>query len=159
MTEIHKTAVLNATAERLFAFLIDPQNISKYVPNVERVFGFTGGEQMVGDSFRVRDKRLGITFDELFTLTLSAVPPKNTPHRRFAIGRSFDGPLQGSLRWTLEALDNETEVGLDLEYRLVGGLVGRAFDVLVLRRINQSRIAHLLENLKLAMALPAASRT
>ena len=60
--------------------------------------------------------------------------------------------MTGSLTWTLDAQDNETEASVDIEYELVGGVLGEALDVLVLRRNNERNAEVMLENIKLVLA-------
>jgi len=52
----------------------------------------------------------------------------------------------------LDAQDNETEASVDIEYELVGGVLGKAVDILVLRRNNERNAEVMLENLKLVLA-------
>ncbi len=152
VSEIHKTVTIGASVEKVLAFLDDPKNVPKYAPNVERVADIMASERRIGSTFRVTYKALGMTFDERFTVTGSETPPITTPHRRFQIRQSFAGRMTGSLTWTLDAQDNETEASVDIEYELVGGVLGEALDVLVLRRNNERNAEVMLENIKLVLA-------
>jgi carbon monoxide dehydrogenase subunit G len=53
MSEIHKSVTIDAPAEKVYAFVDNPENFSRYVPNVERVVDIKRSEGRIGDSFRV----------------------------------------------------------------------------------------------------------
>ena len=152
MSEIHKTVTIDASAEKVLQFLDDPANIPTYAPNVERVVDIVQSERRVGDTFRVTYKALGMTFDERVSVTAFVLPPRTTPHRRYQIRRSFAGAMKGSLTWTLEAQYNQTDVSVDVQYELAGGVLGKALDRLLLEGTNEMNIERMLENMKRALA-------
>ena len=148
MSEIHKTVTIDASAEKILEFIDNPENIPTYAPNVVRVVDIVQSGRKVGDTFRVIYKALGMTFDERLSVTAFESPRKTTPHRRYQIRRSFDGAMKGSLTWTLEAQDNQTDASVDVEYKSRGGVVGKAVDTVLLERTNERNIEHMLENMK-----------
>ena len=64
--------------------------------------------------------------------------------------------IEGSSVWKLEALDNQTEAGIDVEYRLKIGVVGRALGWLLFERAIEKTTAQMLGNMKRELA-PALS--
>ena len=152
MSEIHKTVTVDAAVERVVEFLDNPQNIALFVPNVVRVCDVKRAGQPVGTTFRVIYGVLGVKFDVEILVSRFEVPRRSTPHRRYQLWWSFRGLIHGSTVWTLEALDNQTEAGIDLQYQLMGGVVGRAVDWLVVERMNQKRVTQMLTNMKRALA-------
>ena len=152
MSEIHKTMTIDATVERVVAFLGTPENIALLVPHAARIVDVKRMAQRVGTTFGVICKALGVTFEESVVVSRFEVPPRTTPHRRYQVWWSFQGAVQGSSVWTLEALDNQTEVGIDVEYRLMGGVVGRAVDWLLVGRANEKSATQMLGNMKRELA-------
>lgn len=152
MSEIHDTVTIDASVERVVAFLDSPENIALLVPHVARVVDVKRVAQRVGTTFGIFYEALGVTFEESVVISRFEVPPRTTPHRRYQVQWSFLGVIQGSSVWTLEALDNQTEAGIDVEYRLMGGVVGRALDWLLVGRANQKRTTQVLGNLKRELA-------
>ena len=75
-------------------------------------------------------------------------PRRHTPHRRFQVWQSFHGRVRGTVTWTLEAEGNQTYTSLDAAYQLIGGVFGRALDLLVVERVIQKDVNHMLENMK-----------
>jgi carbon monoxide dehydrogenase subunit G len=157
MSAIHRTVAINASVEKVFEFLDNPENLSRCTPSVVRVMDVIRSGRGVGDTFRVIYKTLGMTFDEKVTVTGVHLPPKTTPHRRYQIRRAFEGGMTGRLTWTLEAQDTETDVSVDFEYELMGGVVGKALDALLLRQANEKNTRDMLEKMKVALATERAS--
>ena len=94
MSEIHKSVTIDAPAEKIYGFVDNPENFSKYVPNVERVVDIKRSEGRIGDSFRVIYKVMGVTFDEKFTVT-----EHQPPHKA---GSRFEGGMKGTFDWSFE---------------------------------------------------------
>jgi hypothetical protein len=79
-------------------------------------------------------------------------PQRHTPHRRFQIWQTFHGRVRGTFTWTLEAEGNQTYVSCDAAYQLMGGVFGRALDVLLVERVVQKDVDQMLENMKRQLA-------
>ncbi len=144
MAEIHKTVTIDASVEKVFDIVDDPENFPKYVPNVSQVVDVRRTDSRIGDSFRVIYKVLGTTFDEKFTTTDYQRPTR--------ISSAFNGGMTGTFRWAFEAVGAQTKATVDIDYRVAGGAIGKAVDSLVLERTNEKSIGGMLENLR-ALAL------
>lgn len=149
MSAVHKTATIDAPAGELFDIVDNPENLSKYVPNVSQVVDIDRTDRRVGDAFRVIYKVMGATFDEKFTTT-----EHDRPRR---ISSKFEGGMTGTFRWTFEPDGAKTRVSVDIEYTLAGGALGKAVDALMLERTNEKSIDGMLENLRQMAVKTAAS--
>lgn len=150
MSEIHKSVTIDAPAEKVYEFVDNPENFSKYVPNVQRVVDIKRSAGRVGDSFRVIYKVMGVTFDEKFTVTEHEPPRK--------AGSRFEGGMTGTFDWTFEPQGAQTETSVDVHYELAGGVLGKAADALVLERTNEKTIEGMLQNMRRILAPQAASK-
>ena len=159
MSATHKTVTIDATAEKIFEFLSDPQNTAAGAPNVLRVVDIRRSERRVGDTFRVIYKVFGRTFDEKVIVTRCDLPPRATPHRRYQLHESFAGPMKGTLIWTLEAQDIQTEASVDVEYEDVSGVRGKGLNALLLKRTKQKSLDRMLKYMKLFLEGGIASRS
>jgi carbon monoxide dehydrogenase subunit G len=144
MSEIHKTTTFDSPVEKVFELVDNPENIPKYIPNVERVADVKRTDGRIGDTFRVIYKVLGMTFDERFTVT------GYEPKRKLV--SNFDGGMKGTFSWTFEPQGSQTECSLDIEYQVGGGVLGKAADALLLERSNEKNMDQSLENLRRVLA-------
>ncbi len=147
MSEIRKSAVIDATAAELFAIVDDPTNFPKYVPNVTGVEDVTSSKGRIGDTFRVIYKVLGVSFDEKFTTT-------EYEHAK-RITSSFKGGMTGTFRWRFEPHGEQCKVSLQINYGVAGGVLGKAADSMMLERANAKAIEGMLENLRRMVVKPA----
>ena len=144
MSEIHQTATFDAPVQKVFELVDNPDNIPKYIPNVERVVDVKRTDRRIGDTFRVIYKVLGISFDEKFTVS------GYEPNRKLV--SKFDGGMKGTFNWTFESQGAQTECSVDIEYQLGGGILGKAADALLLERTNEKNIEESLENMRRVLA-------
>ncbi len=151
MSEIHKNATIDAPAEKVYAFVDNPENLPQYVPNVERVVDIKRSEGRIGDSFRVIYKVMGVTFDEKFTVTEHQPPRK--------AGSRFEGGMKGTFDWSFEPQGQQTKTSVDVRYELVGGVLGKAVDALVLERTNEKTIEEMLRNMGRVLAREGSSKS
>src|SRR5437660_3681653 len=144
MSEIHKTTTFDSPVEKVFELVDNPENIPKYISNVERVADVKRTDGRIGDTFRVIYKVLGMTFDEKFTVTVYE------PKRKLV--SNFEGGMKGTFSWTFEPQGSQTECSLDIEYQVGGGVLGKAADALLLERSNEKNMDQSLENLRRILA-------
>lgn len=144
MSEIHKTTTFDSPVEKVFELVDNPENIPKYIPNVERVADVKRTDGRIGDTFRVIYKVLGMTFDEKFTVT------GYEPKRKLV--STFDGGMKGTFSWAFEPQGSQTECSLDIEYQVGGGVLGKAADALLLERTNEKNMDQSFENLRRVLA-------
>ena len=141
MAVVERTTVIDAPIETVFNYVDDPMNIPEVTPGVERVEVLQRTDERIGDSIRLIYSALKIDFP--MTLVRTSYEPPRT------LGWRLEGAMSGTLGWHLrEVGPGRTEAGLRVEYEVKGGAVGRAFDSLVLERLNDKNAERLLENLK-----------
>ena len=137
--------------EKVLEFVDEPENLAKCAPKVERVVGVGRSGRRVGNSFRVIYRVMGMRFDEEFRRIGFEPPRRHTPHRRFQVWQTIHGPIRGTLTWTLEAEGNQTYASLDAAYQLMGGVLGRALDALLVERAVKKHVDQMLENMSRQM--------
>ena len=149
MAHINKRATIDAPIEKVFDLVDDPERIPTYAPNVERVVDIVRTEKRVGDSFRVIYKVLGVTFDEKFKVTAYERPNR--------VENSVEGGMTGTFNWTFEPQGKQTQVNVDVQYRLAGGPIGKAVDAVMLERTNEKTMEQMLQNIQKALTRGAVS--
>ena len=150
MALIEKSGIVDAPVEAVFDYMEDPMNVPEFAPGVERVEVLRRTDERVGDSFRLVYSVIGIDFPITFAVTES-----ERPH---TLVSRMEGAMTGEFRWQLEDADGGTEVRLRIDYQVKGGAVGRAFDTLLLERMNEKNAERMVGNLKLRAESAARSR-
>ena len=143
---------IETPVEKVVEFVDDPENLTKCAPMVERVVEVGRSGRRVGNSCRVTYRVLGIAFNEEFTVIGFEPPRRHTPHRRFQIWQTFHGPAKGTCTWTLEAEGNQTYASFDAAYQLMGGVLGRALDGVLVERAVKKDVDQMLEIMKRHLA-------
>jgi carbon monoxide dehydrogenase subunit G len=143
---------IETPVEKVLKFVEDPENLAKCAPMVERVEEVGRSGRRLGNSFRVIYRVLGIPLNEQFTVIGFEPPRRHTPHRRFQVWQTFQGPAMGTFTWTLEAEGSQTYASLDAAYQLKGGVFGRALDALLVERAVKRDVDQMLENMKRQLA-------
>jgi len=94
---------------------------------------------------------MGVTFDEKFTVTEHQPPRK--------AGSRFEGGMKGTFDWSFEPQGQQTKTNVDVRYELVGGVLGKAVDALVLERTNEKTIEEMLRNMGRVLAREGSSKS
>ncbi len=62
---------------------------------------------------------------------------------------AIEGPLNGKQHWSYVAEGDKTRVTARVDYTIPGGILGQIANRLVIQRIEERKLQHTLENLKL----------
>ena len=141
MATINKSIDIDAPAEQVFAILTDPGRLSEYAPGVTSVEDIQYTEQHIGDSYRATYSALGLHFPMTFTVIEHERPTRRTTR--------FEGGMKGAWTWTLSPQGKSTHLTTTMEYEMVGGVLGKAMNAVLIERMNEKNAERMLENLKL----------
>ena len=139
MKRILRTVEINASADRIYEFLMQPTNLPSIWPNMVSVSNIVPGAGGASD-FDWEFKMAGMSFKGR-TITDEAQPGKLARvHNEHGIPSTF--------LWTYESLDGTgTRLKLDLQYSIPTPLIGKLAEVLV-AKLNERDIDSMLANLK-----------
>ena len=141
MPVIRKSIDINASLEKVFTILDDPERIQEYGVGVTRVSDFNQTPQRVGDTGRITYSALGLRFPMKFTVTAHEHNAK--------ISLSMEGGMTGTMNWEVTPQGSGTAAAVTIDYRMRGGILGKAFDVLLVERMNDRNATRMMENLKM----------
>ncbi|MEV6388928.1 SRPBCC family protein [Nocardia xishanensis] len=140
MGHIEHSAAGRAPVDFTFAYVADYRNVPKWLFGIRHYTPV--GEQTSG---------VGAVFDTAVQLG------PTTLHLRVEIVEWEDGAtitlhavkgIEGTVRWRFEAVDQDTtEIGVVVDYRVPGGLAGRALDK-ILRTFVEPAIRHTEKSLR-----------
>lgn len=61
----------------------------------------------------------------------------------------MEGGMTGTFTWILEPRDGATQATVRIDYEMMGGVLGKAVNALLLERMNEKNAEGMLENLKM----------
>ena len=141
MPVIRKSVEIDAPPDKVFVVLDDPERIQEYGVGVTRVSDFNQTPQRVGDTGRITYSAMGLRFPMKFTVTAYE------QNARFEM--SMEGGMTGTMNWELTPQGSGTALSLTIDYRMRGGILGKAMDALLVERMNDRNAQRMLENLKM----------
>jgi carbon monoxide dehydrogenase subunit G len=130
--------VINATLEKVFDAVAEPEKMAQYV--VSALVGYTG-----------KPGELGSYAEWLYPVAGMKIRGKTTvsevdkPHR---LVQEMSGTMKGKWIWDLEQDDEAVKVDFCLEYIVPGGILGNIADKLFLGRMNQKTMEKTMLGLK-----------
>lgn len=140
MAKIRKSATIAALAARVFDIVESPHNWPRFVPHVEEASQILRTDRRIGDAFRLTYRVMGMTFDETITVVVHERPP--------AYRMVVEGRMRGAQDWSFEPAGEQTRITVDVDYQLPGGLIGKAFDALLLKPVNERTLNRMFQNLR-----------
>ena len=145
MRKLVKSVDINAPVDRVYELLTTPTNLPSIWPSLEAV----GNVDRRADGAHAFDwtfRMAGLRFHGRMR-TLEAVQ-----NERF-VSRSDEG-IKSTFRWVFERKDGaSTHVGVEVEYSMPLGMLGRITEVIV-ARLNERDLEVLLVNVKKALEAP-----
>jgi carbon monoxide dehydrogenase subunit G len=140
MSVIEKSALVSAPPAEVFEYLDDPERIPEYAPGVNRIEVTRRTDERVGDSYRTVYKVAGISLPSTFTTIEYARPEK--------VVARMEGAQMGTFDWRLQGEGDATRVTVHIDYKMKGGVIGKAMDALMVERMNEKNAQQMLDNLK-----------
>jgi uncharacterized membrane protein len=139
MATLEHSIMINAPADMIEAIAIDGKRAPEWVPGVLRaepddVHPEPGGKLYM--AYKVP----GVTFG--FTSTIMELK------RGQGLTERMDGVMSGIMRWEYIPENGGTWVKINFDYEMIGGILGKAIDRLVMKDMNRRSLEKILENLK-----------
>ena len=140
MSEIRKSAGVNASPEQVFALLTDLDRLPEWSTVTVATQDAPSGELRQGDTFRQTLRVVGKQIDAEWTVTELDRPRH--------IAYEAKGPAGAWLRMaqTVQPSGGGSRVSVEIDYELPGGAIGGAVSSLMERR-NEREVEHSLHNL------------
>jgi len=139
MTRIEKSIEINAPVEKVFEFVADWENVSKYFMGISDFKPTTEKTRGDGARFSFKAKILGVE-QEMEEEVSNFVENEGWTMTSVTDFESKD-------HWAFEPLDDQTKVTYTLEYELLGTLQ-KVLDALLVKRQWETNIEKSLQNLK-----------
>jgi uncharacterized membrane protein len=130
--------------ERVFDFLLDPNNLPEIWPNVIEVKNVKKSKDHEGFNFNWTYKMSGLTFEgKCETIDY-------TPYERLVV--KSNKALDSTITWRFQPSGRETHVTFKFEYQIPSSLLKRMKEEFVIQE-NEHEVEALLQNLKSRLEL------
>ena len=142
---IVKTSILiNATANKIFDAMVDPEGIPKWAP-IASVSNIKGNAGEIGSSadYALADYKL-LFFRVNVTQTMTVLEV-DKPHK---IVYKMAGGFPGKWTYTLNTQDNVVRVDTEVHYTVGYGLIGRIANKVLIHRMHQKKTEQFATGLK-----------
>lgn len=137
MPKITKSTIINAPADKVFAYVADPMNAPEWLPSMMEVTEVTGSGE--GQHYRWRFKMVGVPLNGESTVK------EYIPNKRRVV--ESKGGANATWAYTFEPSDGGTKFGIEVEYTIPLPVLGKLAERLVLKR-NEREADMAMENIK-----------
>lgn len=138
MVKVHKKITIHAPVSKVFTYMTDPRNLPEIWPSMVEVKNVNPGPHG-GFNFEWVYKMGGMRFD-------GASDTTEFESNKHQVTKSTKG-IESKLTWDYEMIKDETQVTLEIEYKVPIMLIGK-FAEAILAKQNDQEADLLLMNLK-----------
>jgi len=142
MARVERSIEIKAPVEKVFDFVTDWQNMSRFMQRTHDWKPMT--EKTRGDGVKVAHKQKGFGFGREFAYECDV--SDFVENAGFTL-TSFRGPKARS-QWAFERLDDRTKLTLIADYEVPIAIVGGILDMLLVKRMSERMFDKSLQNLK-----------
>ena len=147
MKTIARDIRVDTPVERVFDFLVDPNNLPEIWPNIIEVKTVKKSKDNEGFNFNWAYKMSGLPFEGKCD-TIEYVP-----YERLVL--KSNKALDSTITWRFQPSGRETHVTLRFEYQIPSALLKRTKEEIVIQE-NEHEVEALLQNLKSRLELQPA---
>jgi len=140
MPKVTQSTIVEASPEKVFAFISDPSRAPTFIPGLNRISNLSSAEPKVGRTWEWEFNWFGIVLSG------------KTECRQFEPPRiyQFETLTGATSRWTYrcEAQNGHTKLNIEVEYETPKNLLAKIAAEPVLEKMNRHRAGEALANIK-----------
>ncbi len=141
MSTVSKKVLINAPVTKVFAFVINPENWTKYVTSLVEVKNVSSPNAEKGTTFNWTYRMLGMNFHGRGQVT------ENTKNKKF--GLKMDGSFPITESYSFTSVENGTELSIEVEYEMPGKVMSVLTNKGLMEKINKKESDNVLSKIKL----------
>jgi uncharacterized membrane protein len=142
MSVINKSIVIKAPVSKVFGFVTNPENWTRYVTSLVEVNNLSPDAPKKGSTFKWAYRMMGVKFRGKGTVT------DNVKNKRFALSLEGKHPVSETYEFSDKG-DGSTELKVKVEYEIPSKVFSAIADKLVVQRLNAIEARNVLEKIKL----------
>lgn len=140
MATISKKIVIKSPVEKVFKFVVDPENWTKYVTSLTDIRDVSSNKVEQGTTFKWEYRMMGMKFNGKGVVT------ENVRNKSF--GLMMEGHFPIVEKYTFTKSDEGTELSFEIEYGVPGKLLGSFANKVVIEKLNKKEAAYVLARVK-----------
>jgi ligand-binding SRPBCC domain-containing protein len=140
MASIAKKIIINTPVGKVFNFVTNPENWTRYVTSLTDVRDVSSQTVESGTTFRWTYRMLGMNFNGSGEVT------ENVKNRRFALQMKGGFPIKE--KYVFSPAEKGTELSFEIEYEIPGKLMGSLANRVVIEKINKKEASTVLSKVK-----------
>jgi len=141
MANIIRKVFIKSPVEKVFRYLVDPDNWTKYVDNLIAVSGFSSSVLEPGSTFDWEYRMLGMRFQGKGYVT------DNVLNKKF--GKKMEGGFPVTENFMFTPVDSGTELTVEVIYDIPGKIMSTIAKSTVVEKLNQKEADGVLERIKM----------
>ena len=141
MAHISKKIVINSSVQKVFQFVTNPENWTRYVSGLTNVRDIASGEIKPGSTFRWTYRMLGINSNGTGEVL------ENVRNKRFAL--KMEGRFPIVEKYHFASLDKGTELSVEIEYEIPGKIMKTVARTGIIEKVNKREADNVLGKIKL----------
>jgi ligand-binding SRPBCC domain-containing protein len=140
MVTIKRTIVINAPVAKVFNFMTDPDNWTRYVTSLNSVSNFSTETLEQGTTYSWEYRMLGVKMNGTGTVT------ELSKNAVFAM--KMAGTMPVSEHYTFSPTGDATELAMEMTYELPVKILEKIASSSIVEKLNQKEAQNILEKIK-----------
>lgn len=141
MSTVSKKVLINASVSKVFGFVTDPENWTKYVTSLVEVKNVSSPKAEKGTTFNWTYRMLGMNFHGRGQVT------ENTKNKKFGLKMEGSFPIEESYVFT--SLEEGTELSIEVQYEMPGKVMSVLANKGLMEKINKKESDNVLSKIKM----------
>jgi len=141
MVRVERKIVINCPLEKVFQFVTNPENWTKYVTSLVDVRDLSNQDVSPGTTFKWTYRMLGMNFHGRGEVT------ENVKNKKFGMKMEGNFPIKET--YTFSKAENGTELNVEIEYDMPGKIMSIVANKSIMEKINKKEAENVLTKIKI----------
>lgn len=141
MSTVSKKVQINSPVSKVFGFVTDPENWTKYVTSLVEVKNVSSPNAEKGTTFNWTYRMLGMNFHGRGQVT------ENTKNKTFGLKMEGSFPIVES--YSFSSVEKGTELSIEVQYEMPGKIMSVLSNKGLMEKINKKESDNVLSKIKM----------
>jgi len=141
MPTVLKKVLIGAPVDKVFGFITDPSNWTRYVTSLTEVKDLSAEEPKPGTTFKWTYRMLGMNFHGRGHVT------DNVKNKKFGMKMEGSFPIQET--YTFTPVEDKTELAVQIDYEMPGKIMSVVAKQGLIEKLNRKEAENVLDKIKI----------